>query len=92
MTVATPTTTITVTVAIGGREYVRQVEGTHWARDENRTLYVYDDETTVLEVEAEHVVEVLREEDVQTAVTLPTGDDTGLGAIDAESTTTTESD
>jgi hypothetical protein len=92
MTDATPTTTITVTVAIGGREYIRQVEGTHWARDENRTLYVYDDDRTLLEVEAEHVVEVLREADVQTAVTLPTDGDNDLGAIDAESTTTTESD
>lgn len=65
------TTTITVSVAFGGREYVRQVEGTHWARDDDRTLYVYNGDTTVLEVESEYVVEVLREEDVTTIASLP---------------------
>lgn len=63
-------TTITVTVEIGDTEYIRQVEGTHWARDDNRTLYVYNDDTTVLEVAPEHVVEVFREDDVETIATI----------------------
>jgi hypothetical protein len=50
--------------------FVRQVEGTHWARDENRRLYVYDDDTTVLDVGADSVVEVLREDDVETVATI----------------------
>ena len=65
----TDTTTITVTVEIGGREYVRQVEGTHWARDDNDRLYVYDDDTTVLDVADENAVEVLREDAVETIAT-----------------------
>lgn len=63
-------TTITVTVEIGDTEYVRQVQGTHWARDDSRTLYVYNDNTTVLEVAPEHVVEVFREGDVETIATI----------------------
>jgi hypothetical protein len=64
------TTTITVTVEIGDREYVRQVQGTHWARDDNGRLYVYDDDRTVLDVDDDVVTEVLREGAVQTTATI----------------------
>lgn len=66
----TDTTTITVTVEIGDREYVRQVQGTHWARDDDDRLYVYDDDQTVLEVAADNVTEVLREDAVETIATI----------------------
>ncbi|WP_199522948.1 hypothetical protein [Haloferax sp. Atlit-6N] len=57
---------ITVTVLIEGFEYLRRVEGTHWARDGERNLYVYDGDLTVLEVTDGHVVEVCRESHVET--------------------------
>jgi len=75
----TDTTTITLTVAIGGQEYVRQTEGTHWARDDDGRLYIYRDDLTLLDVDAEHVVEIMREDEVTT-----------LAAIDTDTTTTTE--
>jgi len=77
----TDTTTITLTVDIGGREYVRQMDATHWARDDDGRLYVYRDDLTLLDVDDGHVVEVLREDEVTT-----------LAAIDADTTTTTEAD
>ena len=66
----TETTTITITVEVGGRVFVRQVQGTHWARDDDGRLYVYDNDTTVLDVGAGSVVEVLREDDVETVATI----------------------
>ncbi|MFC5278643.1 hypothetical protein ACFPM1_07730 [Halorubrum rubrum] len=64
------TTTITITVLIDDTQYVRQVEGTHWRRDDERTVYVYNDDTTLLEVEAEHFVEAFREDRVDTITTV----------------------
>lgn len=66
-------TTITVTVKIDGTEYIRQVQGTHWARGssaDNQSVYVYSGETTVLEVDADHFVEAFREDDVETVATI----------------------
>lgn len=63
----TTTTTITVAVAYDDRVYVRQVSGTHWARDDTGRLYVYDDDQTVLEVgPSTTVLEVMREPAVDT--------------------------
>ncbi|MDS0280295.1 hypothetical protein NDI85_21150 [Halomicroarcula sp. S1AR25-4] len=76
----TDTTTITTTVAIGGRVYVRQVQGTHWARDDDGRLYVYDDDTTVLDVGADNVVEILREDDVETVATIDSDNTTNATA------------
>jgi hypothetical protein len=82
------TTTITVTVVIDDREYVRQVQGTHWARDDDRTLYVYDSEDrTVLEADGDHVVEVFREDEVETVATFDRSEITGT---EPDTTTTTE--
>ncbi|WP_197052449.1 hypothetical protein [Halobellus rufus] len=96
---------ITVTVLIDNREYIHQTEGTHWARDDADRLYVYDGDTTVLEVAGEHVVEVLREDHVTTPVTVdrdapsgardvlaearPTGSDTTDAEPESESETST---
>ncbi|RQG93736.1 hypothetical protein [Natrarchaeobius oligotrophus] len=63
-------TTITVTVKIDDTEYVRQVQGTHWARDDEGRVYVYNGETTILEVEAPYFVEAFRENDVETTATI----------------------
>ncbi|MYL67792.1 hypothetical protein [Halorubrum distributum] len=63
------TTTITVTVLIDGTQYIHQVEGTHWRRDDERTVYVYNGDITVLEVDAEYFVDAMREDSVETTVT-----------------------
>lgn len=58
------TTTFTVTVLIDESEIVRQVQGTHWRRDDSRNVWVYDGDEAVLEVESEYFVEILREDAV----------------------------
>ena len=68
-------TTITVTVRVDEQTLVRQVEATHWARDDERTLYVYRGDRTLLEVADEYVVSVLREEAVETILTATGGDE-----------------
>ncbi|ELZ84454.1 hypothetical protein C453_12946 [Haloferax elongans ATCC BAA-1513] len=87
--------TITVTILIDGHEYIRQVEGTHWARDDSRTLYVYDGPQTVLEAADQHVVEVFREDRVDTVGMIDRSTELEHGQSDDEapaSTTTTRSD
>jgi len=78
------TTTITITVELGGSEYVHSTEGTHWARDDDGRLYVYDGDMTLLEIKAEHVVEVAREERIDTK---PVAADT---STDTTATNTTD--
>lgn len=66
-------TIITVTVEIDGTEYVRQVQGTHWARGssaDNHSVYVYNEGETVLEVSADHFVEAFHEDAVETIATI----------------------
>ena len=62
------TTTISVTALIDGTQYIHTVEGTHWRRDDERTVYVYNGDTTVLEVDAEYFVGAMREDSVETTV------------------------
>ena len=63
------TGTFTVTVLIGDTELVRQVEGTHWRRDDSRNVFVYDSDTAVMEVESEYFVEIVREDNINPATT-----------------------
>lgn len=63
-------TTITITVEIGGTEYVRQVQGTHWARDDSRNVFVYDEDGPILEVTEDHFVEAFYEDNVETIATI----------------------
>lgn len=92
-------TTITVTVAIGGRELIRRVDGTHWARDQSDRLYVYDntltgdgEDTTVLEVAGEHVIEVAREDAIDTLAVVDRADDAVVEASPTNTSTDTDSE
>jgi len=63
-------TTITVILEVAGNEYVHQLEGTHWRRDESRTVYVYDDDDTLIEVDPDHFVAAFYENEIETIETV----------------------
>jgi hypothetical protein len=71
----TDPTPITVTVIINGEQYVRRIpDATHWRRDGDGNFYVYREEddgsdTTLMEVAEGHVVEAMRENNVDTLTT-----------------------
>ena len=63
------TTIFTITVLINGTELVRQVEGSHWARDDSRNVWIHDGDKPVMEVESEHFVEIVRESNITATTT-----------------------
>lgn len=56
-------TTITITIEVGGEQYIHQVEGESWAKDEEGNRYVYDgdDDDPVAEVGPENFVSIMKE-------------------------------
>lgn len=68
----TTNTTLTVTVLIDGKELVRQVEGARWRRDDHRNVWIYDkNDEPVMEIEGEHFVEIVREDNITQQATSP---------------------
>jgi hypothetical protein len=65
-------TTITVILEVAGTEYVHQVEGTHWRRDESRTVYVYKYDETLIEVDPDHFVAAFYEDQIETIENIET--------------------
>ena len=59
--------TYTVTVLINGTELVRQVRATHYRRDgETRNVFLYNGDDVVMEIEADHFVEIVDEDHITT--------------------------
>jgi|AntDeeMetagen134_2_1112570.scaffolds.fasta_scaffold28871_2 hypothetical protein len=65
-------TTITIVLEVAGSEYIHQTEGTHWRRDESRTVYVYNDDETLLEVDSDHFAAAFYEDEIETVDTIST--------------------
>lgn len=65
----TDTTIFTITVLVNDTELVRQVEGTHWSRDDSRNVWVHNGDDPVMEVEADHFVEIVREDRINAVTT-----------------------
>lgn len=63
-------TTITIVLEVASTEYIHQTEGTHWRRDESRTVYVYNGDETVLEVDPDHFAAAFYEDEIETIGTV----------------------
>jgi hypothetical protein len=87
-TITTDSEAITVTAAYADQLFVRQIDGTHWARDDADRLYVYNDDRTVLEVAGDRVVEVCREASIETVAIIDTDSKADAGGDTAPDTTT----